>query len=233
MKPQHVLGTVMISVLALAGSMAAQAQSRNTSSGEQRIRCESIDSAYQECRANAGGGTRLVRQIAGQCVENETWGARQDAVWVSDGCRAEFAVRRGNVSDEELDAEYNTPRYRSANSYYSPRYYGYGGRSWQDASYRAVCNPYNGDCMRGARPYNYYYPTYRGHAPGYAYVAPVQRLQCSSAGNRRSYCRAPIAEGAYLVRSLSNVACIEGDSWGWDSGGVWVSNGCRAEFDIW
>jgi hypothetical protein len=33
-----------------------------------------------------------------------------------------------------------------------------------------------------------------------------------------------------LVRQLSDRPCVEGRSWGWDSRGIWVDRGCRAEF---
>jgi hypothetical protein len=33
-----------------------------------------------------------------------------------------------------------------------------------------------------------------------------------------------------LSRQLSDSACIQGKTWGWDRKGVWVSDGCRAEF---
>ena len=36
-----------------------------------------------------------------------------------------------------------------------------------------------------------------------------------------------------LVRQLSNAACIEGRTWGRDARGVWVTDGCRAEFRSW
>ena len=44
-------------------------------------------------------------------------------------------------------------------------------------------------------------------------------VRCDSAGGR-----------AELVRQLSNTPCVRGQSWGSDSRGVWVSNGCRALF---
>jgi hypothetical protein len=35
-----------------------------------------------------------------------------------------------------------------------------------------------------------------------------------------------------LLRTLSDSACIEGRTWGWDRNGVWVDRGCRAEFSV-
>jgi hypothetical protein len=33
-----------------------------------------------------------------------------------------------------------------------------------------------------------------------------------------------------LARQISNSMCIRGDTWGYDSNGIWVTRGCRAEF---
>jgi len=35
-----------------------------------------------------------------------------------------------------------------------------------------------------------------------------------------------------LVKRLSDAPCEEGRSWGYDRSGVWVSRGCRAEFEV-
>jgi hypothetical protein len=36
----------------------------------------------------------LTREISrGKCVINQTWGTDRNGVWVSNGCRAEFAVK--------------------------------------------------------------------------------------------------------------------------------------------
>ena len=55
-------------------------------------------------------------------------------------------------------------------------------------------------------------------------------LRCESTG---TYQRCPAAStwrGARLVQQISSNPCIQGRTWGFDSGGVWVTSGCRAEF---
>ena len=88
-------------------------------------------------------------------------------MWVSDGCRGEFAARRG----------------------------GYGG-GWNDS--------------------------------GYGYGGQVFR--CESNDGRTRECAANTRAGVQLVRQLSRAACIQGRSWGYGRNGIWVSDGCRAEF---
>jgi hypothetical protein len=61
-----------------------------------RVRCESRDYRERFCRTDTYGGVRLVRQIGdASCRQGRTWGTRQDGIWVSNGCRADFEVGRG------------------------------------------------------------------------------------------------------------------------------------------
>ncbi len=59
-----------------------------------------------------------------------------------------------------------------------------------------------------------------------------RRFDCESNGNRTVYCSVDRGTDVRFVRQNSRAACIEGQSWGWDRGGVWVSGGCRAEFEV-
>ncbi|QNG85250.1 hypothetical protein IMCGPPIG_00966 [Stenotrophomonas maltophilia] len=57
-------------------------------------------------------------------------------------------------------------------------------------------------------------------------------VTCHSNGHRQEYCDARIRRGVRLIRQDSRSACIEGQSWGWDRRGIWVSDGCRAQFQV-
>ena len=57
-------------------------------------------------------------------------------------------------------------------------------------------------------------------------------IACASDNGRRAYCDVDTSRGVRLVRQLSGSACQEGSTWGFDSRGVWVDRGCRAEFDV-
>ncbi|GAA3917750.1 DUF3011 domain-containing protein [Luteimonas lutimaris] len=56
------------------------------------------------------------------------------------------------------------------------------------------------------------------------------RIRCESNDRRTRHCTINTRGGVQLERQLSKAACIQGSSWGYDSRGVWVSNGCRGEF---
>ncbi|WP_338015088.1 DUF3011 domain-containing protein [Pseudoxanthomonas daejeonensis] len=62
----------------------------------QTIRCESQNNRERTCPTNFRGNAVLVRQLSGAaCVEGRTWGQRGNSIWVSNGCRGEFAQGRG------------------------------------------------------------------------------------------------------------------------------------------
>jgi hypothetical protein len=62
--------------------------------------------------------------------------------------------------------------------------------------------------------------------------AQAQKLYCGSDDRRERRCNVTIRRDARLVRQASKAPCIEGQSWGWDRNGVWVSNGCRGDFSV-
>ena len=57
------------------------------------IRCESNDSRTRYCGMDTRYGVSLVRQRSSSpCIQGATWGVSRDRVWVSRGCRGDFAV---------------------------------------------------------------------------------------------------------------------------------------------
>jgi hypothetical protein len=65
--------------------------------------------------------------------------------------------------------------------------------------------------------------------PGYGQQG---RITCASDNGRRNWCDIGRARDAQIVRQISGSACIQGQTWGIDGRGLWVDNGCRAEFVI-
>ena len=58
-----------------------------------RFRCESTDNRTRYCNVDTRYGVEIVRQLSrNACVEGRTWGVSREGVWVSRGCRAEFAA---------------------------------------------------------------------------------------------------------------------------------------------
>ncbi len=55
-------------------------------------------------------------------------------------------------------------------------------------------------------------------------------VTCESRGPERQHCSANTSSGVVLLRSFGTAACLLGKTWGYDDTGVWVSEGCSADF---
>ena len=86
---------------------------------ERVVRCDSNDNRSRYCPVDTRGGVALVRQRSdAACIRGRTWGHDRRGIWVSHGCRADFALDAGR-------------RYRDDRRRYDDRYddrYGYGYR---------------------------------------------------------------------------------------------------------
>jgi hypothetical protein len=64
-------------------------------------------------------------------------------------------------------------------------------------------------------------------------LAPAPRIVKVESNGGRYVRRATSTRGGVrLHRQLSRDPCIEGQTWGFDRNGIWVTKGCRAEFQI-
>lgn len=59
-----------------------------------------------------------------------------------------------------------------------------------------------------------------------------QTFRCESHDGRENFCNVNTRGGIQLTRQLSKTPCINGRTFGVENGGVWVNNGCRAEFVV-
>ena len=126
--------------------------------------------AGEECPIPAGANPHLVRQVsAAPCRMGSTYGFTDRVIWVSNGCRGLFEVRRG----------------------------GGGGGDWQNGG-----------------------------------GANVTRISCASQSASRQECEVPGATRVRLARQISANPCVLNQSYGIGFGHIWVSNGCRGEFDV-
>jgi hypothetical protein len=56
-------------------------------------------------------------------------------------------------------------------------------------------------------------------------------VSCVSDGGKR-YCDVSTGRGVKLVKQKSDAACKEGSTWGYDGLGIWVDQGCSADFAV-
>lgn len=196
------------------------------------VRCESKDAERVHCPADVAGGVQLVRQLSGHsCIREEGWGVDAAGVWVANGCRAEFAtqmqatpkrVSRRVVRCESRGGTEVCPvqlrgapvrllRQQSVLSCKEGRTWGYGrNQVWVSRGCQGLFEV--------------------GAADGSGFVDVPRRLVCESKGNLRRECGVTVERKVTLLKQLSSKDCVEGRSWGWDRTGVWVDDGCRAEF---
>src|SRR5258706_12752188 len=59
-----------------------------------------------------------------------------------------------------------------------------------------------------------------------------QVIRCESDGYARKYCPVDTRGGVRLSRQRGGVACTQGSSWGYDDRGIWVNDGCGADFQV-
>ncbi|MFT3896307.1 MAG: DUF3011 domain-containing protein [Thermomonas sp.] len=78
-----------------------------------------------------------------------------------------------------------------------------------------------GDAYGGSQAY----PAYPGTYPG-------RTFRCESHDRKRTHCAADTRYGVDIVRRISDAPCVQGRTWGWDGYGVWVDDGCRADFAV-
>lgn len=90
-----------------------------------------------------------------------------------------------------------------------------------------------GGCVGYGFPGDGGYSTYPGGGSYPAYPGSGGRtMRCESHDRKRNRCAADTRRGVDIVRRFSDAPCVQGRSWGWDGYGVWVDDGCRAEFAI-
>jgi hypothetical protein len=57
-------------------------------------------------------------------------------------------------------------------------------------------------------------------------------IVCESRDFHYNYCGVRVRRGVQIVEQISRTECVEGRTWGWDRGGVWVDQGCKAAFTV-
>jgi hypothetical protein len=203
-----------------------------------RVKVESKDMRRVYKRTSTRGGVRLVKQLSREaCVQGVSWGFDRDGIWVDQGCRAEFETgeatsawapasgRIVTVESEGMQREYRyvstrggvrLRRQLSREACVEGVSWGFDReRIWVDKGCRA-------EFEVGGEPA----PT------GGSLFGGPRTVKVESKGMQRTYKRTSTKGGVRLVKQLSREACVEGVSWGFDRDGIWVDQGCRAEFSV-
>jgi hypothetical protein len=240
MSRSHLILTSTIALGALLLSTAGTAEAAMT------ITCESRNNARHSCPVNTSDGVRLSRQLSTQgCWQNDTWGYGNNEIWVTNGCRAEFAVGGQKSSSSSSSSaiaaaavvglaaaaviannndDHHNNKHKNDN-YYNDNYY--------NDSYN---HRYDYDYDNDNRYRNYDDPNWNYNNSRYGYNGyggnPRNTFTCESHGGKTNYCTMPKRGHVEVYKQLSSNRCTHGRSWGVEGNRVWVDEGCRAEFAV-
>lgn len=246
---------VALALFAAAGSPVAQPQPKNTTYA--LIRCESQDYRDSYCPADTRRGVQLVNELSrGRCRLGQSWGYDRGGIWVDQGCRAEFEIGSyggggygwgwGYDQGDYLVCESRDFRYQFCNAQtrggvrlvnqisrsecIEGRTWGYDRRGvWVDQGCAGEFETGRGGGGGGGGGWD-------GDRPGGGWgggLPSAELVVCESKDDRRRFCAVDLRHRRVSVaQNLSRVPCSEGRNWGWDDRGIWVDDGCRAEFRI-
>jgi len=213
------------------------------------VRCESKDGHRRRCPAGDGRITLEKQLSLTECVEGTSWGWRRGEVWVDNGCRADFRI--WNRRDEyEHDREGSDREDRDGRIRRDRRLL--VCESEDGRLHRCAADMRGGvelnrqlskrDCIRNE--------TWgwdedgvwvdRGCRAEFSFRAPRRRddrghtetVVCESKDARKHFCPVDTSYGVELRRQLSVSDCTFRQTWGYSERGIWVKDGCRAEFII-
>ena len=217
-----------------------------------RIRCESWQFRPVQCPVPGIVDASIASVIAGDCRRGN-WGWDRSGVRVNNGCRAIFnAITRGGGS---FPGGGNPGGGFPGGGFPSSGNPG-GGQivrceSWQFQPARCGANTRGGiqiqrviagNCNAGNWGWdrNSVWVTNGCRADfisggngggGWQGGNGGQLVSCNSINYRPARCAVRVESNVQIDRVLGG-ECIMGRSWGWDRGGIWVNDGCRARFRV-
>lgn len=200
-----------ISMKSLVGvSVAALLLLASIDARARSLVCESEDRTTHYCAADTRGGVHLSTQFSkASCRQGSSWGYDSRGIWVSNGCRAQFDL-----------GDYRSNHASSSDSA------AVAALALGLIGAVAIASKHDDD-YRGERDYDYQpYDHHTKYGAGY-------QVTCESRNNQRNYCRSNLRHAEVDIdRQISRTSCRHGYNWGWDSGGVWVDDGCAAVFSV-
>lgn len=221
--------------LASVLTLAASALDARPAAAQATITCESQNNKFRDCKVATGGKVRLQENISKtRCEYGRTWGFDWNSIWVDRGCRGRFMVN-GSGSGWE-----------SGNWGQRVRCESQGGsfKICEVATYgyvRLVNQISQSPCIAG-RTWGYQpRQIWVGNGcradfeVGYGdsdWEGDVRVVACGSSDGRYTRCFTQTDGKVTLRKQLSSSPCVLQRTWGYDKNGIWVDNGCRAQFIV-
>jgi hypothetical protein len=225
--------TAILSLLALLGTWSAPRLAAQTS----MVRCESRGSSQEQCPIPSIARVELARTLSQEaCREGHNWGVSPGFIWVTRGCRAEFAVTSTGYEPGPGNATANRNQLRACQSEADRRLAAYSydqisvepdSRQGSVAYVRWWAGPTGGLCAVDANGRVLQFTTNPASGGGV-----TTRIVCESRRNGREECRIPAGARIRLLRQTGDSPCRLNDTYGQGAEYIWVAEGCRAEFEV-
>ena len=219
---------MVYSAWALGASVAA-----DTDRG-MRFRCETDSTQQHYCKVDTSDGITLVKQLSKiPCMQGRNWDYDRHGY----GCR--IGVEGNSHRQAVRSNATQGPLVRCEAQATGSRMH--GGHPQGGAWYGIL----RSECIRDldwamktgiwvARDVARIQVGVDEDAPGQLAAEDVRptKIYCESTARQRQRCDIPVETGVELFRQVSKTHCVQDQSWGWDSSGIWVDHGCRAEFSV-
>jgi hypothetical protein len=227
-------------VITLLAALSAPRASAQTGT----VTCESRGSDREQCAIERGASVELSRQMSDTpCRRNANWGIAQEYIWVSGGCRAQFAVTAGSPAGPASGASATPMQLRACRSEADRRLAAYTydqisvapeSRQGSVANVRWWAGAAGGLCTVATTGRIIGFTTNGlGGATGENQASgPTTQITCESRGTDREECRIPAGARVRLVRQISQNPCRLNDTYGMGQDYLWVAKGCRGEFEV-
>lgn len=241
---------LLIALMMAAAAAYAQPYAQPVANGANGsiVTCESLNNIRHTCRVDTMSGVTLSRRLSDNaCVRGQSWGVNRRGIWVDKGCRAEFLIGNTNGTYSangtytgggrsiicesggskhrcSADTAYGVQMSRQISNHSCKR-----GSDWGfDQNGIWVDNGCRAEFLIGTTSNRY--PTMSSSS---SYPSNYRStVVCESSENKTTRCAANTDYGISLTHQLSKASCVRDRTWGYDRSGVWVSNGCRAEFTL-
>jgi hypothetical protein len=214
-----------------------------TVASAQQISCQSVNYQQEFCPTGVSiaRAWMVAQRSRSPCIEGQTWGYQSNGIWVNQGCEADFSFQA--VGGAPAVIAQNRPggnrvtcesrNYQQQNCPTGQQITG----AW------VIEQRSSAPCIEG-RTWGYQNNDIwvtQGCAADFGVqgyggaqrpiVSSAGSIICESRNYQQQFCATgrPIGR-AWLVAQRSRSACLQGRSWGYDEGGIWVSQGCEGEF---
>lgn len=205
------------------------------------IECTSRRNRREECPVPRGWrGVQLVAQLGRfPCQLGETWGFENRRIWVEQGCSGRFVRGAPGEGSPPRGGSTPPPAAQAGVECISER--NRYRRCATPESWRGVQLAENLSRTRCVEGDNWGFDRdglWVDRGCGGRFVEawtrpPGEIVRCESRAGALEHCLVDLRGARVrLVEQHSRAACIEGRSWGTDRRGIWVSDGCRADFEL-